>query len=282
MMFQFYDRDHPKHDEAKAQERVRFGGEEIALADAVPAAYKQIDRLVGEVVEKDLRPGDTLIVCSDHGFRSFRRGINLNNWLVEHGYLALADLSSSNSGSFLRFVDWSRTRAYAVGLGMIFVNLHGREPEGIVEPSQMPALLDSIARDLLATRDGEHAVIHDVYRMDRIHSGPHLDLEGDLMVGCEAGYRVGWATTTGGIRLVSAKDGGGWKPAPAIEDNTNNWSGDHVSVSRDLVPGVFFCNRKVKIPAGGVDLLDIAPTALSVLGVPVPSEYDRPPLEFGD
>lgn len=282
MMFQFYDRDHPEHDEAKARERVRFGGEEIALADAVPAAYRQIDRLVGEVVEKDLRPGDTLIVCSDHGFRSFRRGINLNNWLAEHGYLAVTELSSRDQGGYLQFVDWSRTRAYAVGLGMIFVNLRGREPEGIVDPADVPALFDSIARDLRATRDGGRPVIRDVYRMDRIHSGPHLDLEGDLMVGCEADYRVGWATTTGGLRVEPAKDGAGWKPAASIEDNTNNWSGDHVSVSRELVPGVFFCNRKVRVPAGGVDLLDIAPTALSVLGVSVPSDYDHPPLEFQD
>jgi hypothetical protein len=107
-----------------------------------------------------------------------------------------------------------------------------------------------------------------------------LDLEGDLMVGCEAGYRVGWSTTTGGLRLEDSKDGLGFKPAPSIEDNTNNWSGDHVSVARDLVPGIFLCNRKVKIPAGGVDLLNIAPTALTVLGVPVPAEYDRPALEF--
>jgi predicted AlkP superfamily phosphohydrolase/phosphomutase len=280
MMYQFYDREHPKYDAAAAQAKVHFGGEEIALADAIPAAYRQIDRLVGEVMEKSLRSGDTLIVCSDHGFQSFRRGINLNNWLFEHGYLVLTELSRRDQGQFLQFVDWSRTRAYAVGLGMIFLNLRGREPGGIVEAAEAPALLASLERDLRATQDGEHRVIHDVYRMDHIHSGPYLDLEGDLMVGCEAGFRVGWSTTTGGIRLEASKDGLGWKPAPSIEDNTNNWSGDHVSVARDLVPGIFLCNRKVKIPAEGVDLLNIAPTALRVLGVPVPAEYDRPALEF--
>ncbi|HKC24539.1 MAG TPA: alkaline phosphatase family protein, partial [Thermoanaerobaculia bacterium] len=238
MMYQFYDREHPKYVAAAAQAKVRFGGEEIALADAIPAAYRQIDRLVGEVMDKDLRPGDTLIECSDHGFQSFRRGINLNNWLFEHGYLVLTELSSRQQGSFLQFVDWSRTRAYAVGLGMIFLNLRGRETGGIVESADAPALLASLERDLLATRDGDHKVLHDVYRMDHIHSGPYLDLEGDLMVGCEAGYRVGWSTTTGGIRLEASNDGLGWKPTPSIEDNTNNWSGDHVSVARDLVPGI--------------------------------------------
>jgi predicted AlkP superfamily phosphohydrolase/phosphomutase len=282
MMYQFYDRGHPRYDAVKAQAKVRFGGQEIALADAIPAAYRQIDRLVGEVMEKDVRPGDTLIVCSDHGFRSFRRGLNLNNWLFEHGYLAVHELTSSEQGRYLEFVDWSRTRAYALGLGTIFLNLRGREPEGIVDPAEVPALLEALGRDLLATRDGEKPVVRDVYKLGEVHSGPHLDLEGDLMVGLEEGYRVGWSTTTGGMRLEALKDGSAWKPAPSIEDNTNNWSGDHVSVARDLVPGIFFCNRRVSAPAGGIDLLDIAPTALSLLGVPVPREYDRPPLRFAD
>jgi len=280
MMYQFYDREHPKHDAELAAQKVKFGGEEIALSDAIPAAYRQIDRLVGEVVEKHLRPEDTLILCADHGFQSFRRGLNLNNWLAEHGYLHTVELRSRAQGGFLQYVDWSRTRAYAVGLGMIFVNLRGRERNGIVDPADLPKLLDELTRDLLATRDGGKAVVRDVHRMSEVHSGPHLDLESDLMVGLEAGYRVGWSTTTGGMNLTQAEGTAGWKPAPSIEDNTNNWSGDHVSVAQDLVPGIFFCNRKVAIPPEGVDLLNIAPTVLALLGVPVPPEYDRPALQI--
>ena len=282
MTFQYHDPAHPKHDAEAAKTKVPFGGGEVALADAIPEAYRQMDRFVGEVLEKHVRPGDTLIVCSDHGFQSFRRGFNLNNWLAEKGYLATRELTQKGQGGYLAFVDWSRTRAYAVGLGTIYLNLRGRERDGIVDPADAPALLDRIEKDLRETKDGEHAVVRDVYRMDKIHSGPHLDLEGDLMVGCEAGYRVGWSTTTGGMRLVAGSDGNSWVPAPAIEDNTNNWSGDHVSVAKDLVPGVFFCNRRVKIPQGGVDLLDIAPTVLALLGVPVPAEYDHRPLQIGD
>lgn len=277
MMYQFYDPEHPLYDAAKAAEKVKFGGEEIALSDAIPAAYRRVDHIVGQVLEHHLRADDTLILCSDHGFRTFRRGLNLNNWLAEHGYLETVELRSRKQGGFLQFVDWSRTRAYAVGLGMIFVNQRGRERDGIVEPSEVPALLDEISRDLLATRDGDRPVVRTVYRLPEIHAGPHLDRESDLMVGLEAGYRVGWATTTGGMSLVAGADGR-FAPAPSIEDNTNNWSGDHVSVARELVPGIFFCNRKVSIPKEGVDLLDVAPTVLALLGVPVPAEYDRPPL----
>jgi len=278
MMYQYYDREHPMYDAGSAAQKVRFGGQEIALSESIPAAYRQIDRLVGVVLDQHLRPEDTLILCADHGFQSFRRGLNLNNWLAEHGYLQTVGLGSKEQGASLKFVDWSRTRAYAVGLGMIFVNLRGRERGGIVDTVEVPALLYEMTRDLLATRDGENSVVRTVHRTADIHSGPHLDLESDLMVGLEAGYRVGWSTTTGGMRLVQAEGGSGWKPAPSIEDNTNNWSGDHVSVAQELVPGIFFCNRKVAIPEGGVDLLHIAPTVLALLGVPVPAEYDRPPL----
>ena len=61
----------------------------------------------------------------------------------------------------------------------------------------------------------------------------------------------------------------------------NNWSGGHVSVDPELVRGIFFCNKKVTIPAeGGVHLTHLAPTALKLMGVQVPEAYDRAPLDF--
>ncbi len=86
--------------------------------------------------------------------------------------------------------------------------------------------------------------------------------------------RVSWVTTLGSLKFVTDSN----DVAPAFSDNQSNWSGDHVSVSPDLVRGIFFCNRKVELPAGGPDLLDIAPTALQLLGVPVPAAYDRAAL----
>jgi predicted AlkP superfamily phosphohydrolase/phosphomutase len=275
MMYQYFDASHPKHDAATAASKARYFGRDIALSDAIPATYREMDRVVGEVMGA-LRPGDTLIVCSDHGFQSYRSSVNLNNWLYEHKYLAVRqDLDRSNADA-LMFVDWQHTRAYALGLGMIFLNLEGREREGIVKVDEASALMDGITRDLLATRDGEKPVVRSVYRTSTIHSGPFVPLEADLMTGFEAGYRVGWSTTTGGIRVAS----GSSIPGKSIEPNNNNWSGDHVSVSEDLVRGIFFCNRKVAIPKDGINLLHIAPTVLSVLGVATPSEYDLSPLQF--
>lgn len=282
MMYQFADPTHPSYDAAKAARRTSFFGQDIALSDAIRASYQSMDRVVGEVLEDHVKPGDTLLVCADHGFQSFHRQVHLNNWLAREGYLAvLPDATKADSRALL-FVDWPRTKAYAVGLGGIYLNLKGRERDGTVDPEDAPALLSEIRSKLLALEDGGRRAVRDAYVIAEIHSGPHLDQEPDLMAGFEATWRVSWATTLGDVQLVEGPKPGTYVAGGVFEDNRLNWSGDHVSVAADLVPGVFFSNRKVVIPEGGVDLLHIAPTALSVLGVASPGAYDRPPLAFRD
>lgn len=280
MLYQYYDPEHPKHDRATAAQTVTYFGRETKLSDVVPETYRQMDATIGRVLDQHVRPGDTLIVCADHGFQSFRRQVHLNNWLCQEGYLVLRDDVTTASKN-LEFVDWTRTRAYAIGLGGIYLNLKGREAAGIVEPAERDALLAEITQKLLALEDRGARAVHDVVRTDAIHSGPHLDLEADLMPGFAAGWRVSWTTTGGGMAL---EPGPGVddpaRPKACFADNTSNWSGDHVSVASALVPGVFFCNRKVEIPAGGLDLLHIAPTVLALTGVPIPASYQKPPLRL--
>jgi hypothetical protein len=117
-----------------------------------------------------------------------------------------------------------------------------------------------------------------VYSPHDIHSGTHIDLEADLIPGFEPPYRVGWSTSSGGLYALS--EDGTYKPGPICSDNDSNWCGDHVSMSLSAVPGVFFSNKKVAIPPEGVRSMQIAPTALKLLGVPIPPEMDLPPLAF--
>ncbi len=284
MMYRYYDPLHPLYSKEEAAQTMTFCDQEIALSDAIPASYRRMDAMVGEVVAKHLRPEDTLIVCSDHGFQSFRHQVHVNNWLLEHGYLVL---KTPKAGEKLRadslngFVDWSKTKAYGLGLGMVYINQKGREGQGIVPPEEARGVLDAIARDFLATTDkatGEK-IGHGAYVMADIHTGPHLDREADMLLCFSAGYRVSWLTSGGGLSAESDASGQ-LTPLPTIMANDKNWSGDHVTVDPALVRGIFFSNRKLAEPPGQISVLHIAPTALKLLGVAIPAACDMPALEF--
>ncbi len=283
MCYQFYDPGHPLYDEELASQKLTFFGQEIELRDTIPVIYDQVDRIIGWVSES-LEPEDTLIICADHGFNSFREQVNVNNWLAENGYLKVREgLPSTRMGEVLLFVDWSETRAYALGMGMIYLNLEGRESGGIVAPSEARALMEEMRGKLLTLKDeregmGDDPVVETVTFIDDVHDGPYRHLEGDLMVGFKPPYRVSWGTTSGGMRLVKNEDGV-VVPGPVFQPNTNNWSGGHVSVSPEFVAGVFACNRKVRLPDEGAHLLHIAPTVLSLLGIETLPESDKGALE---
>src|SRR5258708_13502124 len=101
------------------------------------------DSLIGTILQRTRDGRTTLLVCSDHGFASFRKAVNINTWLVRNGYMTLSRLDPVRDrnledlfgrGTFWPNVDWSKTRAYALALGQIYVNLKGREGQGIVPP----------------------------------------------------------------------------------------------------------------------------------------------------
>jgi predicted AlkP superfamily phosphohydrolase/phosphomutase len=277
MMYSFFDEGHPKHDPEAAARTMTFFGEEIALGEAIPAIYRQMDRVVGEVLGR-LDPGDTLLVCSDHGFQSFRRQVNVNNWLIENGYLAMKSGTTARTKSFLLFVDWAKTRVYSLGMGFLYVNMQGREAKGTVPPSEADALMAEVREKLLQARDPQNGaqVCKNVYVTKEVHSGPFLDRESDMLIGFAPTYRVSWSSTSGGIHMV--KEGGKDVLGPVFTDNDSPWSGGHISVNLPDVAGVFFSNKKVDVPEEGVRALQIAPTVLSLTGVDVPSEMDLGPL----
>ncbi|MFT5285722.1 MAG: putative AlkP superfamily phosphohydrolase/phosphomutase [Planctomycetota bacterium] len=281
MMYQYYDELHPMYDAEEANREVTFFGKQVALKDVIPEIYRQADRIVGNVMDKHLGANDTLLICADHGFQTFRRQVSINNWLIDNGYMVLKPTVTKNQTKGFAAVDWSKTKAYALGLGFIYINEKGREAKGIVDPADKMAVLKSIQADLLKARDEEKGVntVLESYLLSEEHSGEHMDIGADLVLGFAPGYRVAWTTTGGGIRLVE-DDYGNVVPGEIYTDNTSPWSGGHPSVARDEVRGIFFSNRKVTMPEGGPNLLHIAPTALSILGVPIPAEMDLAPLKI--
>jgi predicted AlkP superfamily phosphohydrolase/phosphomutase len=258
MFWRYLEKDHP----------AARGCEQAEHRDAVRELYRHNDALVGRVLER-LDPDDVLMVISDHGFSSFRRGVNLNSWLYREGYLVL-EKAADGRAEWLRGVDWQATKAYCLGLTGMFLNLEGREQRGTVAPgAEAAALKAEIIRKLGGLRDDEtgEIAIREVFDTRALYSGPYLENAPDLLIGYNAGYRTSWDCATGVVA------------GPVLADNVKPWSGDHCIDPR-LVPGVFFCNRRVETtdPA----LIDIAPTALRLFGIEPPAYMDGRPLAVFD
>jgi hypothetical protein len=231
-----------------------------ADAGAIERLYVRNDGLVGTLLDR-LQPDDVLVVLSDHGFTSFDRGVNLNAWLLANGYLFLKDEGSA-SAEWLHDVDWARTRAYALGLSGLFLNVRGREAVGCVEEGEAAERLrHELCARLSGLPDGDDgavAIERAVATRD-VYSGPYRDEAPDLLIGYAKGYRASWAGAKGVVA------------GAVIEDNTKAWSGDHC-VDPAVVPGVLFCSRP--IPRSDPGLVDLAPTILGIFGLAAPAHMD--------
>lgn len=217
--------------------------------------YIKMDRLIARVREQ-LNPNDHLFVLSDHGFASFRRCINLNTWLLQEGYLTLKE-GKTVGADYFQDVDWSRTKAFAVGLSGIYINRKGREAHGIVEQNEVAALKAEIAQKLELLRDPQDnaPAVRRVHDAASSYKGIYKDEAPDLIVGYHPGYRVSWDSITGTVE------------SEVFSDNLKAWSGDH-HVDPELVPGILFTNKKLKKEAPHIT--DLAPTVLSLFGVKAP------------
>jgi predicted AlkP superfamily phosphohydrolase/phosphomutase len=226
--------------------------------DVIPDMYGKMDELIGEVRAKLGDDPDTvLMVISDHGFTNFRRGVNLNTWLKQEGYLVLKEGEETSPDWFAK-VDWERTRAFTLGLTGVFLNRKGREAHGIVEKGEVDSLARELKGKLEALRDpatGE-AAIKEVFLTHEIHKGPYADMAPELLIGYHKGYRHSWDCATGSVSRE------------VFSDNTKSWSGDHC-VDPRLVPGVLFCNRPIAADEPG--MIDLAPTVLDLFGIPAPA-----------
>ncbi len=231
---------------------------QIASKNPVEELYLEVDRIVGRILES-IDDQTALIIVSDHGFASFRRGVNLNTWLWREGYLALKE--NVTTGDWFEGVDWSRTKAYAFGLGGIYINLKGREGQGIVDPKERDNLVMEIKDLLTGLRDEQTGciAIKAVYDSHDVYTGPYLDEAPDLIVGYAEGYRASWEGVTG--RVTDS----------VFTDNVRAWSGDHC-VDPSCVPAVLITNRR--IISENPRIQDIAPSVLNLLGVDVPRYMD--------
>ena len=263
MMWRLIDPAHPMYDKALA---AKFG-------DSIERVYRKCDDFTGEVMSR-VDPGTPILIVSDHGFHSFRQSVNLNTWLVQEGFMAIRGQQPGDKklqdlfggGTFWENVDWTRTRAYAMGLGQIYLNLKGREGHGVVPPADSNAVQDDLAARLLTMTDPKTGapMVTAVYKRDDIYKGPFVQNASELQVGLADGYRVSWQSTLGG------------SPPGIVYPNMKKWSGDHGSYDYKETSGTLISSRPLGVERA--DITDIAPTVLKFFGVPIPGQIDGKPI----
>jgi predicted AlkP superfamily phosphohydrolase/phosphomutase len=276
-----------------------------ALRPKLVNFWQTLDRGVG-LIEADLPSDTSLLLISDHGFGPIEHYVNFNVWLLEHGYVALEDsfyvkqkhwfyrqgatpewiygvMSRLGLGNhrvsrfrgkqeglmdrlgeslFLsrRHIDWSRTRAYAQGnFGQIFLNVKGRQPHGCVAPEDVRLLLDELKARLMTIlhpKTGEPLVEH-IYERDELYHGPHAGLSPDLTI-----VLSDWRYRTIGLHDFTTNK----VITPAFGP-----TGDHRLEGILIATGPAL---RVGATPHDAALLDIAPTVLHLLGVPVPDDMD--------
>ncbi|MEW6238013.1 MAG: alkaline phosphatase family protein [Candidatus Omnitrophota bacterium] len=271
MFIHHIDEKHPMYNPAEAEK----------YKNEIKRVFIRMDEIAGRMMKEiENDPDAVLMVMSDHGFQSWRHQVNINKWLVDHGFMTivggqlennemkLEDLMKKDQDSYFRYVDWPKTQAYALGLGQIYINLKGREPLGAVVPADYDKVCDRIKEELSQLKDDRpgmegESVVSFVAKRDEIWKGKYANDAHDapdIQVLFNEHYRVSWQTCLGGISPV------------VLESNMEKWSGCHCSFDPKHVPGILFCNRKIK--ANDPSIFDFAPTVLRYFDLKVPEEVE--------
>ncbi len=250
MFWRYIDSGHPLYEASAPQE----------YKNTIADWYKKLDGVVGKVLQATGKD-DTLIVFSDHGFDTHRRSVHVNSWLRQNGYLELKNPEKKYGEDLLWDIDWSKTKAYAIGFGAIYINQKGREKNGIVNPGpETENLKKEITEKLEKWTDEKYktSIVKKIYAREKIFSGKYAKDLPDLYAGFNIGYVASWQTALGAV------------PETLIEDNLKKWSGSHL-FDPELVPGIFFSNFRIK--KENPSLYDLTPTILFLTG------YDKEKLK---
>lgn len=287
-MFFFIDTDGTSHNfwkymdgRGKPSDNERYGGEILRV-------YEKVDNSLGRIMARCGTDANYILV-SDHGFGPLNRTVSLNAWLEAEKLLVFKKRSLLDEGqrfykkvekrlfrergvmkgeefSYLDEVDWESTKAFYYGtVGNIFINLLGREKDGIVKPDEYDGIRKKIAGGLINLVDpetGEKVVERVDYKED-IFKGDNVACAPDLVVTFKSGY----GSFTGSPVNMSTR-------GKIIMDSTN-WSGDHEQDGIFIASGPVF---KKGLEVSGAQIADIAPTILYLLGVPVSDDMDGKPL----
>ncbi len=228
--------------------------------DAVKYFYRAMDEVLAKVLSK-VDSSTLLIALSDHGFAPFVREFNLSTWLYEQGFTSVPHAEQMEEAETYACVDWSKTKAYALGINGLYLNLKDREKEGIVTAAESAAIKAEIKSKLCKVTDPLNGkpIITNVYEPKDIYSGPYLNEAPDLVVGYQRGYRISDESVLGKF------------PKEIVRDRTDKWSSDHC-MDPAVVPGMLLSNQNCKIPNPG--LWDMGPSILNSFGIETPKDMN--------
>jgi len=184
---------------------------------------------------------------------------------VRNGYAAVegqdAPETAVGEKGFLMDFDWTRTRAYAIGLSSMYLNIQGRERNGIVPPEQADALIQELREKLLAVTDPDtgEKVFEELYSRD-VYSGVAVHDAPDISLGYARGYQNTKSAAKGAI------------PKELLIPNLDKWSGDHVASNFSRIPGMLFVNRP--LAAEEPDIRDLGVTTLAYVDVKPPEDFE--------
>lgn len=245
MFWRLMDETHPEYDPLLAS---RYGR-------TIENVYIEADRFLDRILQK-IDKDTVVLAMSDHGFNAFRRAFNLNTWLLENGYHRLRNPWKQEEGDLFMNTDWSRSKAYAIGLNGLYINQRGREREGIVNAgADSENLIREIAQKLEQAVDpktGERAILRAFVSKD-IYHGSQIGHAPDIVCGFNEGYRISWESPLGKF------------PKNVFDDNKEKWSGDHMGAP-EIIPGILVSNRPVR--AESPALYDLTATILEIFGLP--------------
>ena len=296
-MWHYLDRDHPWHSSDGASDK----------SEPVWRYFQRLDESIGQLIEQ--AGDDTLVmIMSDHGMGPAHNMIVLNNWLLDIGllqlksnpltrmkrrlfdlgftlrnvhqlvdklglakhaeYKALYSVDAILKMLFLSFhdVDWSRSRAYSFGrsVGPIYINVKGREPQGIVNPGreydEVREEIAALARELTDPQTGKKLVGRVLYK-EEVYSGPYLDQAPDLIL-------VPRHETD---KFFGLADFG----SNQLVQQMYRYSGMHRDHGLLMMMGP---HVKKGTELDGASIVDLAPTILYIMGVPIPQDMDGRPL----
>ncbi len=290
-----YDETHHQHGQEGAQQRA-------SLRNGIRDIYRDLDAYIGELVAS-LPSDTTILVMSDHGHGPLRNFLYVNNFLKQRGYLQIKNAPASQlknlafqqgatprtaysmllnmglgnlrrtmdkrrggRGVLKRFflslndMDWANTRAYSIGyIGEVHVNLKGREPQGIVERGpRYERVRDAVIRDLRALKlpDGS-PLIEQIWKKEEIYHGAHLDDAPDILFFPKNLETIAFGDFEFGSNKII-------EPAYGVS-SSHRMNGIVIATGATIAP-----RSTLHTPR----LIDLAPTILHLLDLPVPRDMD--------